>query len=124
MYVETDFSMYTSFITCVHHVLETTTKSFRKLPLGSSYIRIIIINLLMSPSLPYELHIMRTGHYPPHEPSGARGGRNWWVLTTTNSARTNGSTFLAKHVGDNKFLVTHPITDQRGLGPAITRRTH
>jgi hypothetical protein len=39
------------------------------------------------------------------------------VLTTANAAGTNGLTCLPKHGGaqDNKFLVTHPMTDQRCL---------
>jgi hypothetical protein len=36
-----------------------------------------------------------------------------WVLTTANATGTNGLTCLPKHggVGDNKILVTHPMTD-------------
>jgi hypothetical protein len=72
----------------------------------------IIISLLMSQLLgpvpqqpegqcpPYGLHIKRTGHNPPRRPSAS-----WWVLTTVNTAGTNGSTCLPKHGGarDNKF---------------------
>jgi hypothetical protein len=38
---------------------------------------------------------------------------------------TNGLTCLPKHGGaqDNKFLVTHPMTDQRCLTSAIARRS-
>jgi hypothetical protein len=47
-----------------------------------------------------------------------RPSADWWVLTTTNAAGTNG---LTKHGGtrNNKFLVTHPMTDQRCLTSAI-----
>jgi hypothetical protein len=57
-------------------------------------------------------HIRRTGHNPSRRPSVG-----WWVLTTADAAGTNGLTCLPKHRGaqDNKFLVTHPMTDQRGL---------
>jgi hypothetical protein len=83
---------------------------------------IIIISLLMSPLLghrpPYGLHIKRTGHNPPREPSAG-----WWVLTTGNAAGTNSLTCLTKHggAGDNKFLVTHPMTGERCLTSAIAR---
>jgi hypothetical protein len=82
---------------------------------------IIIISLLMSPLLrhrPYGLHIRRTGHNPPRLLSAG-----WWVLTIANAAGTNGLTCLPEHGGaqDNKFLVTHPITDQRCLTSAIAR---
>jgi hypothetical protein len=55
------------------------------------------------------------GYNPPRGPSAD------WVLT---SAGTNGLTCLPKRGGtrDNKFLVTHPMTDQRGLASAIARR--
>jgi hypothetical protein len=70
---------------------------------------LIIISLLMSPLLE-----------PPREPSAG-----WWVLTTANAAGTNDLTCLPKHGGaqDNKFLVTHPMTDQRYLASAIARRS-
>jgi hypothetical protein len=60
--------------------------------------------------LPYGLHIRRTVHNPPR---GLSAG--WCVLTTANVAGTNGLTCLTKHDRgrDNKFLVTHPKTDQR-----------
>jgi hypothetical protein len=80
----------------------------------------IIISLLMSAllgtGLPYGLPTSRTGHKPPRGPS-----EDWWVLTITNTARTNGLTCLAKHGGarDNTFLVTHPLTDQCCLASAI-----
>jgi hypothetical protein len=46
------------------------------------------------------------------------------VLTTANAAGTNGLTCLPKHGGaqDNKVLVTHPMTDQRCLTSAVSRR--
>jgi hypothetical protein len=49
----------------------------------------------------------------------------WWVLTIINAARTNGLTCLPKHgkILDNKFLVTHPMTDQRCLTSVIVRRS-
>jgi hypothetical protein len=79
---------------------------------------IIIISLLMSPLLPYGFHIRRTGHNPPRGPSAG-----WWVLTTADAAGTNGLTSLRKHGGarENKFLATHPMTDQRCLSSAIPR---
>jgi hypothetical protein len=73
----------------------------------------IIIGLSMSPllgtCLPYGLQIRRTGH---NQPPVRVGG---WVLTAANAAGTNGLTCFPKHGGarDNKFLVTHPMTDQR-----------
>jgi hypothetical protein len=47
------------------------------------------------------------------------------VLTTANAAETNDLTNLRKHEGarDNKFLVTHPMTNQRCLTSAIARRS-
>jgi hypothetical protein len=70
--------------------------------------------------LPYGLPTRRTGSNPPRGPSAY-----WWVLTTANTAETNGLTCLPKHGGarDNTFLVTHPITDQRCLTFAIARRS-
>jgi hypothetical protein len=70
--------------------------------------------------LPYGLHIRRTGHNPVRRPSVG-----WWVLTTANVAGTNRLTCLSKHGGarDNKFLVTHPMSDQRCLTSAIARRS-
>ncbi|RVE46156.1 hypothetical protein evm_009230 [Chilo suppressalis] len=52
--------------------------------------------------------IGRLGHDPPRGPSA-----DWWVLTTVDTAGTNGLTCLPKHggAGDSKFLVTHPMTD-------------
>jgi hypothetical protein len=51
----------------------------------------------------------RTGHNSPRGPSA-----DWWALTTANTAETNGLTCLPKHGGaqDNKFLVTHLMTDR------------
>jgi hypothetical protein len=68
--------------------------------------------------LPYGLHIRRTGHAPLRGPSAGR-----WVLTTSNAAGTNGLTCLPKHGGarDNKFMVIHPMTNQRCLTSAIVR---
>jgi hypothetical protein len=65
---------------------------------------------------PYGLHIKRTGHNPPRGPSV-----DCWRLTTTNAAGTDALTCLPKHGGalDNKFLVTHPTTDQRCLSSVI-----
>jgi hypothetical protein len=90
----------------------------------SVFIIIIIISLLMSPLLSQAFLIYhtkrRTGHKPPRGPSAG-----WWALTTANAAGTNGLTCLPKHGGarDNKFLVTHPMTDQRCLASAIARRS-
>jgi hypothetical protein len=44
-------------------------------------------------------------------------------LTIANAAETNGLMCVPKHGGarDNKFLVTHPMTDQRYL--QLTDRT-
>jgi thymidine kinase len=60
------------------------------------------------------------GQNPPCEPSAG-----WWVLTTANAAETNDLTCFSKHgrARDNKFLVTHPITDQRCLTSTIARRS-
>jgi hypothetical protein len=88
-----------------------------------AYIIIIIISVSMPQCwdtvLPYGLHIRRTGH-PQRWPSAG-----WCVLTTANAAGTNGLTCFPKHGGgrDNKFLVTHPMTDQRCLTSAIARRS-
>jgi hypothetical protein len=84
---------------------------------------IIIISILMSPllgtSLPYGLHLRKTGHNLPRGPSAG-----WWVLTTANAAGTNGLTCLPKHGGARyKFLVTHPMIDQRCLTSAIARQS-
>jgi hypothetical protein len=64
------------------------------------------------------LPIRRTGHNPRRVPSA-----DWWVLTTANTAGTNGLTCLPKHrgAGDNKFLVTHPMTNQCCFASAIVR---
>jgi hypothetical protein len=79
---------------------------------------IIIISLLMSywgTGLPYGLLTRRTGHNSP--------SADWWVLTTANATGTNSLTFLPKHgARDNKFLVTHPMTDQRCLASTTTRQ--
>jgi hypothetical protein len=66
------------------------------------------------------LHIRRTGHNTPRGPSAG-----WWVLTTVNVAGINGLTCLPKHgeVQDNKFLVTHSMTDLRCLTSVIARRS-
>jgi hypothetical protein len=60
--------------------------------------------------LPYGfgLDIRRTAHNPLHGPSAG-----WWVLTSANATGTNGLTYLPKHGGarDNKFLVTHTMTN-------------
>jgi hypothetical protein len=47
------------------------------------------------------------------------------VLTTANSAGTNGLTCFPKHgrARGNQFLVTHPMTDQYCLTYAIARRS-
>jgi hypothetical protein len=65
------------------------------------------------------LSLWTKGHNPPRASSVG-----WWGLTMANAAGTNGLTWLPKHgVGrDNKFLVTHPMTDQRCLTSAIARR--
>jgi hypothetical protein len=51
--------------------------------------------------------------YPPREHSA-----DWWVPTSANAAGTNSLTCIPKHGGarDSKFLVTHPMTDQRCAG--------
>jgi hypothetical protein len=70
----------------------------------------------------YGLHIRSTGHNPPR---GLSAG--WRVLTTVNTAGTNGLTCLSKNgrTRDSKFLVTHPMTDQLRccLTSAIARRS-
>jgi hypothetical protein len=63
----------------------------------------------------------KTGHNPHRGPSAG-----WWVLPTAYTSGTVGLTCLPKHAGarDNKFLVTHPMTDQRCFASVIARRTH
>jgi hypothetical protein len=53
-----------------------------------------------------------------------RASADWWV-TTANTDGTNGLTCLPKHGGarDNKFLVTHPMTDRCCFASAIVRRS-
>jgi hypothetical protein len=79
----------------------------------------IIISLLMSPLLEYRLSLWIT-----HKENGPSA--HWWVLTTANTARSNGLTCLLKHreAGYNKFLVIQAMTDQRCLTSAIVRRAH
>jgi hypothetical protein len=84
---------------------------------------IIIISLwphCWATGFPYGLYIKRTSHNPTRGPSAS-----WWVLTTENTAGTNGLTCFTKHGGtrDNTFLVTHPMTDQCYLTSAIARRS-
>jgi hypothetical protein len=47
------------------------------------------------------------------------------VLTAANAGGTNGLTCLLKHGGaqDNKFMVTHPMAEQRCLTSAFARRS-
>jgi hypothetical protein len=49
----------------------------------------------------------------------------WWVLTTANAAGIKDLTCLPKHGGarDNKYLVTHPMIDQRCLASEIARQS-
>jgi hypothetical protein len=63
----------------------------------------------------------RMGHITPCGPSA-----DGWSLPTANTTGTNGLTCLPKHGGArfNKFLVTHPMTDQCCLATAIVRRAH
>jgi hypothetical protein len=84
----------------------TVTEVSSKMHLLGIFI-IIIISLLMSPllrhtHLPNDSTARRTAHNPPRGPSA-----DWWVLTTANTAGTNGLTCLPKHGGarDIKFLV-------------------
>jgi hypothetical protein len=53
-------------------------------------------------------------------------GADCCVLTAASAAGTNGLTCLPKQGGarENKFLATHPMTDQRCLASAIARRAH
>jgi hypothetical protein len=71
--------------------------------------------------IPYGLPTRKMGHNPPRGPS-----TDWSVLTTANTAEINGLRCLRKHRGaqDNKFLVTHPMTNQCCLASAIVRRAH
>jgi hypothetical protein len=63
-------------------------------------------------------------HYRHHQPINVPTA-DWWVLTTANTAGPNGLTCLLKHgARDNKFLVTHPMTEQCCLASAIVRRAH
>jgi hypothetical protein len=81
-----------------------------------------IISLLMSPLLEHRPFLwithLENRHNPPR---GSSAG--WWVLTTTNAGGTNGLTCLPKHGGvrNNKFLVTHSMTQQRCLSSAIPK---
>jgi hypothetical protein len=79
---------------------------------------LIIISLLMSPLPGRRPSLWIT--QPPRGP-----GAGLWVLTTANAAGNNSLTCLPKQGGarDNKFLVTHPMTDQRCLTSAIARRS-
>jgi hypothetical protein len=94
----------------------------QSIPCESS-VNSFIVSLLMSPllgtGLPYGLHIRKRGR-TPRGPSA-----DWWVLTTANAAGTNGLTCLLKHEGarDNKYLVTHPMTDQFCLTSVVARRS-
>jgi hypothetical protein len=57
-----------------------------------------------------------------HKENGPCAG--WLVLTTANTAGTNDLTFLPKHGrARDKFLVIHPMNDQRCLTSAIARRS-
>jgi hypothetical protein len=80
------------------------------------------INVLtaMVKGLPYGPPTRRTDHNPPRGPNA-----DWWVLTTANTARTNGLTCIPKHGGarDITFLIIHPMTDQCCLVSAIVRRS-
>jgi hypothetical protein len=83
----------------------------------------IIISLLMPPLLGHRPSLWITHkeeHNPPRGPSVG-----WWVLTTANAAGSNGLTCFPKHgvARHNKFLATHPMTDQRCLTSAIVRRS-
>jgi hypothetical protein len=76
----------------------------------------------MSPMLEHRpsLWINRgTGHNPPRGPSAG-----WRVITTAIAAGTSSLTCLPNNGGarDNKFLVTHLMTDQRCLTSVIARR--
>jgi hypothetical protein len=78
------------------------------------------INVLTTEHRLYGSHIRRTGQSPPRERSA-----DWWVLTTANAAGTNGLKCLPKQgARDNKFMVTHPKTDQCCLASAIVCRVH
>jgi hypothetical protein len=65
-------------------------------------------------------HIRKKGYNPPRGPSAC-----WWVLMSAKAAGTNGLTCLPKSGGarDDKFLVTHSMTDQCCLTFAIARRS-
>jgi hypothetical protein len=78
------------------------------------------MSLCWGTGLPYGLHIRKTG---ANLPDGTSAG--WMVLTSLNAAGTNRLTCLPKHGGarDSKFLVTHPMTDQRCLTFALARRS-
>jgi hypothetical protein len=52
----------------------------------------LLISLRWGKGLPYRLHIKSSGHNLPRGSS-----TDWWVLTTVNSAQTNGLTCLPKH---------------------------
>jgi hypothetical protein len=56
----------------------------------------------------YGLDIRRTLHKPPRRPSA-----DWWVPTTANATKNNSLMCFPKHgvAQDNKFLVTHWMTD-------------
>jgi hypothetical protein len=85
----------------------------------------IIISLLMSPLLGHRPAIWITHKENPHSPPRERSA-DWWVLMTANAAGNNGLTCFPKHGGarDNKFLVTHPMTDQHCLISVIAHQAH
>jgi hypothetical protein len=60
------------------------------------------------------LHIRKTGHSPPR-----RSSADFWILTTANTAGTNGLKCLPKHGGALDYH--HPKTDQRCLTFANAR---
>jgi hypothetical protein len=68
------------------------------------------MNLPTAGAQGFLMYLTLTGHNPPRGCSA-----DWWTLTIANAAGTNGLMCLLMHgrARDNKFLVTHPITDQR-----------
>jgi hypothetical protein len=57
---------------------------------------------------------------------GEQAITDWWVRMDANTVGAKGLTCLPKHGGArvNKYLVTHPMSDQCCLASAIIHREH
>jgi hypothetical protein len=80
-----------------------------------------LVDLIIISQLMFKLLGHRPSLWITHKENVPGPSADWWMQTTANAAGTNGLTCLPKHEGirDNKFLVTHPMTDQRCLTSAI-----